>query len=82
MPSIFTETSELMMAFGILGIQPMEVRFDDIDKYFNKTLTQEIFEKICSEIRNSTRTADYKKLFSVGQSIKTEFLSDSEKVWY
>jgi hypothetical protein len=80
MPSIFTETSELLVAFGVLDIQPTEVEFKDIDKFFNKTLAQEIFDKICSEIRNGTRPAEYEKLFSVGQSIKTEFLSDTERI--
>ena len=49
MPSIFTETTELMVGFGILGSLPTEVEFEGIKDYFNNALSRSTFEGIASE---------------------------------
>ncbi len=68
MPSPKTETSELAVAFGILGTEPSE-RYSpaEIERRFEGTLSPEKYERFLKEYRNGA--ALYGRLYEVGRLI-------------
>jgi len=69
-PTAFTEASELMTAFGLLGRDPLETGFDEIAPIFDGTLTREKLERFAAELRQSARRkGDYARLWRVGRAL-------------
>ena len=74
MPSEKTETSELSVAFGILGIKnPLTLSDDDVIRSFEKTLPIDKYIRFKKEFTNPTNSNIYKKLVDLGIELKNHY---------
>jgi len=74
MPSEKTESSELSVGFGILGIDdPLDLTYDDLQKYFDGTLTSEKYDRFKTEFTNPTNSRLYSRLHGLGKRLRKEY---------
>ena len=69
MPSLRTETSELAVAFGILGIDPeQELTEDQTETFFEGTLSRDKYSDFVSEY---PRNIVYRRMHQVGRDVRS-----------
>lgn len=74
MPSEKTECSELSVAFGLLGIKnPLEISAQQLEIYFEGTLSPEKHERFLEEFGNPTNSKTYRQLLMLGSRIRSGY---------
>lgn len=74
MPSEKTESSELSVAFGILGIEdPLKLEDGLISKCFRKSLSSKKYERFKNEFVNPTNTKLYAQMLNVGRMLRINY---------
>ena len=71
MPTSKTEGTEISVGLGLLNIDQFDLKEQDIQKYFNHTLS---YEKYQEYVRNYDKNKnDYDRVFYVGQKIRSRY---------
>lgn len=73
MATIFTKTTELSVAFGLLGIDPLKSTYNDVAGRLDE-LDQDTYNVVIAEFKNAKT---YKKLWFVGNDIRMKRLGGS-----
>jgi hypothetical protein len=74
MPTEKTESFELSVAFGILGIDdPLLVARDQIIKSFENTLSSPKYDRFKTEFVNPTNNKTYSQMLSVGKKLRINY---------
>lgn len=74
MPSEKTESSELSVAFGILGIDdPLKLEDALISKCFEKSLSSRKYERFKNEFVNPTNAKLYAQMLNVGRMLRINY---------
>lgn len=75
MATIFTKTTELSVAFGLLVINPLESTYNDIaDRLSGMDLDN--YDAVIAELGNPKKALTYEKLWTVGRNIRKVHLKD------
>ncbi|MBI3398466.1 MAG: hypothetical protein HY026_04455 [Deltaproteobacteria bacterium] len=69
MATIFTKTTELSVAFGLLDIDPLKSTYNAIADRVDK-LNQDTYDAVITELSNSEKAKIYEKLRTVGNDIR------------
>jgi len=77
MPTPFTEASELMVAFGLLGVDPQRSTFQQINTVFAGTLTIASYNKLLNELQNDGKKKTYRLLWEIGQKIYVHHIGNT-----
>jgi DNA modification methylase len=74
MPTEKTESSELSVAFGILGIDnPLLFSRNQIIESFENTLSSPKYDRFKTEFVNPTNNKTYSQMLSVGKKLRTNY---------
>jgi hypothetical protein len=74
MATIRTKTTELSVAFGLLGREPSSVRPDEIEFLFDETLDARTFEQVKREYYSKSKQRDlYSTLFELGLRARQKY---------
>jgi len=74
MPSEKTESSELSVGFGILGINdPLDLTYSDIKRYFEGTLSPEKYDRFKVEFTHPKNSRLYSRLHNLGKKLRKEY---------
>lgn len=74
MATIFTKTTELSVALGLLDIDPLESIYNDIADRIGK-LDRDTYDAVIAELNSSKKAKIYKKLRIVGDNIRIKYLN-------
>lgn len=77
MATIYTKTTELSVAFGLLETHPSESTYDYIADKFAETLDQATYDNIIAEFGNLKKAKNaktYEELWTVGREIRSSYL--------
>jgi len=71
LPTSKTEGTEISVGLGLLNINQFALKEQDIQKYFNHTLS---YEKYQDYVRNYDKNKnDYDRIFNVGQKVRSTY---------
>jgi len=74
MPTEKTESSELSVAFGILGVEnPLKLKGDQIIETFENTLSSQKYDRFKTEFLNPTNNKTYSQMLSVGRKLRINY---------
>lgn len=76
MATAFTKTTEMSVAFGLLGVHPLESSFDLLVDSFSNTLDQNNYNIAIKEFKNVKKAKKYDKLWILGQEIRRNYFED------
>lgn len=72
-----TVVTELMVAFGILELEPAKSEYKDVARLFSETLEEADYNVLLKELRDAKNITKYKELWEVGNKLRKSIYANT-----